>query len=217
MVGSLFLSCCSRKKSKKLQRKIKEMLFSIHVKVWKSLVISLGLVFITAEMGALTGVTGQSKHSAFSFYVLTKHGYQNWHPVLTYRCIFLVETFAYKNEDFCHNACSELSNTHKPAGVGSCLGSAGANFNMVIFFWQLFCFCFAAVMLVLVLVHWHLLWMFRFCLLHVEMSVYLQMSIKFWVYIKQRNEDKQMKLWELTMSIYNIKYHKEIKKYSQLS
>lgn len=141
--------------------------------------------------------------SAFSFYVLTKHVYQNWHPLLTYRCIFLVETLAYKNEDFCHNACSELSNTHKPASVGSCQGSAGANFNMVIFFWQLFCFCFAAVMLVPVLVHWHLRWMFRFCLLYVEMSVYLQMSIKFRVHIKQGNEDMQMKLWVLTMSIYN--------------
>lgn len=34
-----------------------------------------------------------------------------------------------KREDFCHNACSELSNTNKPASVES-LGSAGMNFNM---------------------------------------------------------------------------------------
>lgn len=77
-LGSLFFLCCSRKKkSKKLQCNGKETLFSIQVKVWKSLVISLGLIFITAEMGALTGVAGQSKQSAFSFYVLTKHVYQN--------------------------------------------------------------------------------------------------------------------------------------------
>lgn len=66
-----------KKKSKKLQCNGKETLFSIQVKVWKSLVISLDLIFITAEMGALTGVGGQSKQSAFSFYVLTKHVYQN--------------------------------------------------------------------------------------------------------------------------------------------
>lgn len=66
-----------QKKSKKLQCNGKETLFSIQVKVWKSLVISLGLIFITAEIGALTGVAGQSKQSAFPFYVLTKHVYQN--------------------------------------------------------------------------------------------------------------------------------------------
>lgn len=66
-----------KKKSKKLQCNGKETLFSIQVKVWKSLVISQGLIFITAEMGALTGVAGQSKQSAFSFYVLIKHVYQN--------------------------------------------------------------------------------------------------------------------------------------------
>lgn len=36
-----------------------------------------------------------------------------------------------KREDFCHNACSELSNTDKPASVESSLGSAGTNFNMI--------------------------------------------------------------------------------------
>lgn len=78
LVGSLFFLCCSRKKkSRKLQCNGKETLFSIQVKVWKSLVISQGLIFITAEMGALTGVAGQSKQSAFSFYVLIKHVYQN--------------------------------------------------------------------------------------------------------------------------------------------
>lgn len=76
-LGSLFLCCSRKKKLKKLQCNGKETLFSIQVKVWKSLVISLGLIFITAEMGALTGVAGQSKQSAFSFYVLTKHVYQN--------------------------------------------------------------------------------------------------------------------------------------------
>lgn len=38
-----------------------------------------------------------------------------------------------KREDFCHNACSELSNTDKPASVESSLGSAGTNFNMIFF------------------------------------------------------------------------------------
>lgn len=66
---------------------------------------------------------------------------------------FLVETLAYENEDSCPNACSELSNTHKPASAGSCLGSAGGNFNTGIFFQQLFWFCFAAVMVVPALVH----------------------------------------------------------------
>lgn len=107
-----------------------------------------------------------------------------------------------QNEDFCHNVWSEFFNTHKPASVGACLGSAGANFNMVIFFWQLYLFCFAAVVLVLVLVHWHLRWMFNFCLLYMGVSLYLQVSIKFGVYIKHGNRDMQMKLWELTMSIY---------------
>lgn len=124
-------------------------------------------------------------------------------PVLTYRCIFPVETLAYKNVDFCHNAWSELLNTHKPASVGSCLGSAGANFNMVIFFWQLYWFCFAAVMLVLVLVHWHLHWMFKFCLLYMGLFLDLQVPIKSGVYMKHGNEDMKMKLCELTMSIYN--------------
>lgn len=35
-----------------------------------------------------------------------------------------------KREDFCHNACSELSNTNKLASVES-LGSADMNFNMI--------------------------------------------------------------------------------------
>lgn len=64
-----------QKKLKKLQCNGEEILFSIQVDVSKSLVISLGLIFITTEMGALTGVAGQSKQSAVPFYVLTKHVY----------------------------------------------------------------------------------------------------------------------------------------------
>lgn len=38
-----------------------------------------------------------------------------------------------KREDFCHIACSGLSNTNNPARVESSLGSAGMNFNIIFF------------------------------------------------------------------------------------
>lgn len=159
-------------------------------------------------MGALTGVAGQSKQSAFSFYVLTKHVYQNWHPPLAYRCILLFFWWKHLHKKGKASVIMHVLNCLIPIYLQVLNLPWAVLVRILIWFSSDTCFgfvlfCFAAGMLLLVLGRWHLHWMLRFCLLYVEIPVYLQMFIKFWVYIKQGNEDMQMKHWEITMSVYN--------------